>query len=216
LLTAGSQQNGSRRRYNREMEIPLTIMQAPADAPRGVGPYVVDFGDQTGVGLTAREVGELLESERNRHIRIYKIHQAYPDGRMELVGVSHARFGLEDCFIFYRSNAADSRADFEALGRAARQTPPPCRARVHLSELPGAATPHVVAILYPAEYADEMSAWLSGIGYDGGDLVDAGVSHAGGYLEAQPIVADRLQLWGTQDGTLAQHGAHQHTQAAAS
>jgi hypothetical protein len=47
-----------------------------------VGLYVVDFGDNTGVGFTAQEVAELFESERFGHCKAYKIHKAYPDGRL--------------------------------------------------------------------------------------------------------------------------------------
>ena len=41
-----------------------------------VGLYVVDFGDNTGVGFTAQEVAELFESERYKDCKAYKIHRA--------------------------------------------------------------------------------------------------------------------------------------------
>ncbi len=34
-----------------------------------VGLYIVDFGDNTGVGFTAQEVAELFESERFRPLQ---------------------------------------------------------------------------------------------------------------------------------------------------
>ena len=47
------------------------------------GLYVFDFGEHTAVGFTAQEVAELLESERFQHGKVYKIHQAYPDGTLD-------------------------------------------------------------------------------------------------------------------------------------
>jgi hypothetical protein len=37
-----------------------------------VGLYIVDFGDNTGVGFTAQEVAELFESERYRSARLIR------------------------------------------------------------------------------------------------------------------------------------------------
>jgi hypothetical protein len=42
--------------------------------------YVVDFGQYCSVGFTAREVAELLESEKYSDCKVYKIHNARPDG----------------------------------------------------------------------------------------------------------------------------------------
>ena len=58
------------------------------------GLYVFDFGGHTGVGFTAQEVAELLESEKYRDCKVYKIHRAYPDGRLELKGVRAEIFQL--------------------------------------------------------------------------------------------------------------------------
>ena len=46
--------------------------------------YVVDFGDHSGTGFTADEVAELLESEKFKDVKVYRIYKAYPDGKMEL------------------------------------------------------------------------------------------------------------------------------------
>ncbi len=54
---------------------------------RYVGLYIFDFGEHTGVGFTAQEVAELLESEKYKNGKVYKIHKAYPDGKLELKGV---------------------------------------------------------------------------------------------------------------------------------
>ena len=66
-----------------------------------VGLYVFDFGDSSGVGFTAEEVAELLESEKFQDCKAYKIHRAYPDGRLELKGVRREIFQLEAGILFY-------------------------------------------------------------------------------------------------------------------
>jgi hypothetical protein len=200
------------------MEIALNVANEPPARKAEVGRYVVDFGHETVAGFTAREVAELLESEQFQRAKVFRIHNAYPDGRMEMVGVSNLRFHAEDCFLFYRHSMDTARSDFDALRDAALRQPPPCRARVQLtrwSDEPGRC---VTALLYPAEYGDEMSAWLVRIGYQGGDTVEGGVSHAAGYAAMQDvIVLDRLQLWGTQDGRLAEQAhAKPAVEAAAS
>ena len=57
-----------------------------------VGLYVVDFGDRSSTGFTAAEVAELLESEKFKDVKVYKIHNAYPDGRLELKGINNDIF----------------------------------------------------------------------------------------------------------------------------
>lgn len=188
------------------MEIALNVMNGPHAGKAEVGRYVVDFGHETVTGFTARQVAELLESEQFRQIKVYRIHHAYPDGRMELVGVPNVRFDAEDCFLFHRTTRDAAQADFDVLRDKASNQPPPCRARVHLTRLPGEPEQHVTAILFPAEYDNEMSAWLLRIGYAGGDTVESGTSHAGNYAAMHDaVILDRLQLWGAKDGTRADH-----------
>ncbi|MFO0973597.1 MAG: hypothetical protein U1A27_09185 [Phycisphaerae bacterium] len=181
--------------------------QPPASAGARAGDYIVHSQGMTHNGLSAREVAEMLESAAHVDAKVYKIRAALPDGRLELIGVAADRFRLEDAFLFYRSTAAAARDDFLALARLADRSPPPCRAVLQLATL--AARPHanVVALLYPAEYADEMSAWLSAAGFAGGDFVEGGVSHATDYHAAEKMVAQRHQLWGTADGTRADDAA---------
>ncbi|MCK6485250.1 MAG: hypothetical protein HUU22_17425 [Phycisphaerae bacterium] len=190
------------------MNLSLQVLNTRSVGTVRAGRYVVDFGHETVSGFTAREVAALLESEQFRDIRVYRIHNAYPDGRMELVGVDNTRFNLEDCFLFFRAAATQARADFDALRGAADRDPPPCRARVHLAKLPDAPRPHVVAMLFPAEYADDVSAWLLRNDLQPGDVVEGGVSRAGEYASmSDALIVDRLQLWGIEDGTLAEHDA---------
>jgi len=123
-----------------------------------VGLYIFDFGDHTGVGFTAHEVAELLESERYGNGKVYKIHKAYPDGRLELKGVPAQTFQLEAGMFFYARDLETARKDFKQLVNLAIQAAPPCRAKVHLAK--HSDDKFVVAIVYPAEYDDELSSWL--------------------------------------------------------
>ena len=75
-----------------------------------VGLYVVDFGDNTGVGFTAQEVAELFESEQYKDCKAYKIHRAYPDGKLELKGVRRDIFQLEAGMFFFSAGVM-SRAN---------------------------------------------------------------------------------------------------------
>ena len=71
--------------YNQRMKLPK--LEKP---DRYQGLYVFDFGDHAGVGFTAEEVAELLDSERYKEGKAYKIQRAFPDGRMELRAVPAA------------------------------------------------------------------------------------------------------------------------------
>ena len=101
------------------MELPQ--LQKPQ---KYVGLYIFDFGDHCGVGFTAEEVAELFESEKYKNCKAYKIHRAYPDGRLELKGVRPEIFQLEAGMFFYSSELETARTDFKEIGRAS------CRERV--------------------------------------------------------------------------------------
>ncbi len=160
------------------------------------GLYVYDFGQWCAVGYTADEIAVLIESEQYRGGKTYKIHRATPDGRMELRGISAERFQLESGMFFPRSELTDARADFESLRSAAECTPPPCRARLHLADRGEAHSARfVVALVFPAEYEDDMGRWLLAVDYQGGDLAEGGISHAAQYNEESLTVLDRRQLW---------------------
>src|SRR4030043_1727383 len=87
--------------------------------------YVVDFGDHSGVGFTADEVAQLLESEKFKNIKVYRIYNAYPDGRMELKGVPNEIFQLEAGMFFYETDEAAARSDYKKLVNAAVSTAAP-------------------------------------------------------------------------------------------
>lgn len=161
------------------------------------GLYVYDFGEWTAVGYTAEEIAVLLESETYRGGKVYRIQRASPAGQMELRGVSAERFRFESGMFFYRKQLGPARTDFEVMKTAARQRPAPCRTFLHLAQRPEAQdyTRFVTALIFPAEYEDEMGHWLLEIDYHGGDLAEGGISHVSNYYTEEKTVIERLQLW---------------------
>lgn len=177
------------------------VMKLPAlDDPRRYrGLYVYDFGDWSAVGYTAEEIAVLLEDQHTAGGKVYRIRDARPDGTMELYAVSPERFQLESAMLFYRDNEPAARADFAELARLAEAHAPPCRARLELVRRGGDGdrTRYVVALLYPAEYDEDISAWLLRTGYAGGDTVEGGISRATNYFEEVHDLIERNQLWAT-------------------
>jgi hypothetical protein len=158
-----------------------------------VGLYVVDFGDSTGVGFTAEEVAQLFESEKFRNCKAYKIHRAYPDGRLELKGVRREIFQLEAGMLFYAGDSDTARADYKRLVKLGVETDVPCRAKINLANL--SDDKYVTALIYPAEYDDEMSGWLLEHNYKTGGQVEGGVSAVTQYYDAKPEILEKHQLW---------------------
>ena len=171
------------------MEIPK--LQEP---DRYVGLYVVDFGEHTGVGFTAEEVAQLLESEKYKNCKAYKIHRAYPDGRMELRGIRPEIFQLEAGMFFYSSDFETAKVDFVRLAKLAEQKNPPCRAKVHLVKY--SDDKFAVALIYPAEYDDEVSGWLLDGDYKTTGTAQGSTEAVTRYYQAKPEILDRKQLFG--------------------
>jgi hypothetical protein len=161
------------------------------------GLYVYDFGEWTALGYTAEEIAVLLEAEAYRGGKVYKIHRAWPDGQMELRGVSRERFLLESGMFFYRTELEAARADFAALSQTGQKTRPPCRAYLQLADRSASAetSRFVTALIYPAEHEDEIGRWLLDVGFAGGDLVEGGASHVSNYYGQEKAILDRQQLW---------------------
>jgi len=162
-----------------------------------VGLYIFDFGDHTGVGFTADEVAELLESEKYKDGKVYKIHKAYPDGKLELKGVPAEIFQLEAGMFFYSSNLETARQDFKELVSLAVKTAPPCRAKVHLTKY--SDDKFVVALIYPAEYDNELSSWLLDGDYKTGGAAEGGVKAVQRYYDHEPEILERHQLFGKSE-----------------
>ncbi len=162
-----------------------------------VGLYIFDFGDHAGVGFTAEEVAELFESERYKNCKAYKIHRAYPDGRLELKGVRPEIFQLEAGMFFYSNGLEIARADFKGLVNLAVKSAPPCRAKLHLARYTNEK--FVTAIVYPAEYDDQISAWLSDGDYKTTGATEAGSEAVQRYYDYKPQILDRYQLFGKSE-----------------
>ena len=162
------------------------------EASKYVGLYVVDFGDHSGVGFTAAEVAELLESEQFADVHVYNIHRASPDGTLELKGVAPQTFELEAGMLFYAGDEASGRGDYARLLAWADEQLPPGRCKVHLATADGA---FLTALIYPAEYDDEFSRWLLDGQYRTAGMVEGGASAVAGYYGREPKVLERTQLW---------------------
>ena len=162
-----------------------------------VGLYIFDFGDRAGVGFTAEEIAELVESERYKDGKVYKIHKAYPDGRLELKGVPSETFQLEAGMFFYSADLKSATQDFKELVNLAVRSTPPCRAKVHLAKYNDSK--FVVALTYPAEYDDEVSSWLADGDYKTTGAAAGGTGAVQRYYDHQPEMLDRHQLFGKSD-----------------
>jgi len=158
-----------------------------------VGLYIFDFGDHVGVGFTAEEVAELLESEKYKDGKVYKIHKAYPDGRLELKGVPNDTFQLEAGMFFYSNELQTARRDFKGLISLAARITPPCRAKVHLAKY--ADDKYAVALIYPAEYDDEFSSWLIDGEFKTDGAAEGGVEAVQRYYYQKPDIMERYQLF---------------------
>jgi len=174
----------------------IILMKLPRleNSEKYVGLYIFDFGEQAGVGFTAQEVAELLESERYRDCKVYKIHKAYPDGRLELKGVPTETFQLEAGMFFYARDLETAEADYKNLVNLAVCTAPPCRAKVHLAKY--SDEKFVTAVIYPAEYDDEVSSWLLEGEYRTSGAAEGGIGPVQTYYDAAAEILRRHQLFG--------------------
>jgi hypothetical protein len=179
------------------MELPK--LQKP---DKYVGLYIFDFGGprgrtHAGVGFTAQEVAELLDSEKYRHGKVYKIHRAYPDGRLELKGVPAQIFQLEAGMFFYSQNLETARKDYKTLVGLAVKVAPPCRAKVHLAKY--SDDKFAVALMYPAEYDDEVSSWLLDGDYRIAGAAEGGTGAVQRYYDSAAEILERHQLFGKSE-----------------
>jgi hypothetical protein len=163
-----------------------------------VGLYIFDFGDHCGIGFTAEEVAELFESEKYKNCKAYKIHKAYPDGRLELKGVRPELFQLEAGIFFYSGDLETAKADFKRLVNLAVKSAPPCRAKLHLAKK-YSDNKFVTALIYPAEYDDQISSWLLDGDYKTAGAAEGGVEAVQRYYDYKPQILDRHQLFGKSE-----------------
>ena len=171
------------------------------NSQRYQGLYIFDFQGQVGIGYTAREIEILLESEKYRDGKVYKIHRAYPDGRLEIKAISASRFQAESGIFFHCPDLAHAKKDYQKLLDSAQAEQFPCRAKVHLSTIPSAQTSqYVIALIYPAEYDDDVADWLLHIGYQPGQSATGGISQVSAYYREHTKLQSN-QLWGVLDET---------------
>jgi hypothetical protein len=161
------------------------------------GLYVFDFGDHAGVGFTAEEVAELLDSERYKQGKAYKIQRAFPDGRLELRAVPAANFQLEAGMLFYATDEATARGDFQRLVNLAVRSAPPCRAKVQLARY--ADDKLVVAMVYPAERDADVSAWLLEGDYRTSGPAEGGIGAVERYYGDRPEILETHQLFAAEE-----------------
>ena len=159
-----------------------------------VGLYVFDFGDHTSVGFAAEEIAELLESERYKDGKVYTIHRAYPDGRLELSAVPSEVFQLEAGMFFYSNDVETAKQNYKRLISLSVTSLPLCRAKVHLTSY--SADKYVVALIYPAEYDDDISTWLLDAHYKTEGQVQGGTGAVERYYRAKAGILERHQLFG--------------------
>ena len=164
---------------------------------RYVGLYVVDFGDSSSIGFTTDEVAELLDSEKFADVKVYKIHNAYPDGKMELKGVEAKTFQLEMGMFFYAGDNETAAGDYKRLVDLAITNIPPGRAKVQLARLEDDL--FVTAMIYPAEYNEEFSKWLNDGDYKTSGAANGGIGAVQEYYDRKPEVMQRHQLFGISE-----------------
>ena len=164
-----------------------------------VGLYIIDFGDSSSVGFTAQEVAEILESEKYKDAKVYKIHRAYPDGKLELKGVTAETFQLEMGMLFYSEAIETATQNFKALVNLAVTSAPPCRAKVHMAKY--SDEKFAVVFIYPAEYNDEISTWLLDGNYKTEGSAEGGIEPVNRYYNDKPEILDRHQLFSQSEQT---------------
>lgn len=143
--------------------------------------YIIDFGDQCAMGYTAEEVATLFESQKFADAKAFRIHNARPDGTMELAGVPREKFALESGMFFHCLTEKTAHKDFEYISQWAQKNNPPCLTKLHLAKLENGT--RIIALIYPAEYEQQLGNWLSDSEFQGQGAVDAGVSQVAKYYD---------------------------------
>jgi hypothetical protein len=98
---------------------------------------------------------------------------------------------------FYSTDLDTARRDFKTLVDLAVRTTPPCRAKVHLAKYSDDKC--TVALIYPAEYDDEVSSWLLEGRYKTTGAAEGGIEAVQSYYDHNPKILERHQLFGKSD-----------------
>ncbi|MBX3395335.1 MAG: hypothetical protein KF841_08200 [Phycisphaerae bacterium] len=141
------------------------------------GRFVVRFRGATQQYLAAHEVLELLDQDAQAVQEIFRVHRAYPDGRLDLVGVAPVTFSDVDGILLLCETTLQARADYDALIAAAGRSPPPCRVEVRFAHTPHFDAPHVVALAFSAACGEGVAQWLAAVDFDSRSRVEASPSH---------------------------------------
>jgi hypothetical protein len=95
---------------------------------------------------------------------------------------------------FYEDNHLKAKADFKSLVNIAVRSVPPCRAKVQLARY--SDDKFATALIYPAEYDDEISRLLIENEYKTKGATEGGVGAVERYYAAKPEILERHQLTG--------------------
>jgi hypothetical protein len=161
------------------------------------GLYMIDFGQHSASGFTRQEVTELLESEKFQDIKVFRIHNAYPDGKMELKGVPNQLFQLEAGLFFYAYSEQDARTTYTKLGDLAVTAAPPAMAKLQLAKYDDQK--FVTAIIYPAECDSQFSDWLLDNKFNTNGPAAGGISEVKNYYTQKPQIIERRQLFNAEN-----------------
>lgn len=165
-------------------QVKLPALERPADY---VGLCVFDFGDHTSVGYTADEIEVLRRDPRFAGGQAYVVHAVDDDGRLMLRGVSTESLRTEEAMIFGHNAAASARVSYDELKRRAEKNPLPCEVTMELADFASHQPSHVVVLICTALASQAVGAWLSSIGFAGGDVVSGGADVLADYRTAGSV-----------------------------
>ncbi len=134
------------------------------------GLYIFDFGSHVSVGYTLKEVQYLLSDERFKGGKAYKIYRAYPDGKLELVGISKSQIESMYNMIFWFDELHLVENAYNELVNNSSQY-------LGLEEFAilvykTANNRYILVLSYPAGSDNSISDWLIRINFVKGKLVE--------------------------------------------
>jgi hypothetical protein len=139
------------------------------------GLFLYDFGDHVSVGYTAEEIRILLTTPQHARGKAYLIYRVDEAGCFELRGMSEEPLGRKQGIVFSYREPSRARTDFDWLRAAAAETAPHCAAELQLVQTKETDLPWAVVLSYPQHASALASAWLSRLGFAGGDGAASGV-----------------------------------------
>jgi hypothetical protein len=94
---------------------------------------------------------------------------------------------------FYASDRITAEREYQQLVHLAIHLAPPTRAKIHLSRYSHGQ--YVTALIYPAEYNEEISRWLKDGNYCTAGTAEGGIEAYQRYINQSPQILARHQLW---------------------